>query len=769
MLYMAQRIISKSLLLLLLVIGLGNVSGLKGQLISPVGQWHSYLSFYSVSDITHRGQEVFAVTQGGIFAYNPNTRRSRSLTTINGLSNLNPTAIYTDQASQTVFIGYQDGTINSIDSTDNFGYITDISRSDLFTTLRINEFTSFDGLLYIATEFGIVVYDIELDETRYSITKFAENQSGIPVNSLSIAQGRLWASVGSEGLYSASLSEPNITLPGVWRLESGTQGLPNGAIPYVENAGETVYINLGDTIFQFGLGDTSWSYSPFPITSWVNMGSSEGQVFACVGSEAYLLKQDGTLDLVTNFGTLISCYAVNDTIWVGDFSSGMQWFPPGRSRIFASPSGPLNNFVTDIAAGNGQMYIAPRGKSGPSDRFYDKSGIPYHEFPGSGWTVISHRNGMLSQDSVWQDFARAYYHEPTGECYVGSFAEGIVVLKDGEVQRIYNDANSGLVSKGGRNRVSGIVVDNQENLWVTQIINDFPIHVRTPDGEWYRYRPTNMDPIGIILDDYDNKWIINQGQGIVVYSDNFTPEDPSDDQVKRLTTDFNRGGLPTNSVFAIAQDRDEQIWVGTSDGITIFYDPSIVWTNDFQDAACPIIDGFCLLRGQKVNDIAVDAANRKWIATENGVFMVNEDCTELLLQFTVANSPLPDNDVKAVTIDQSTGQVFFGTAKGTVSYIGESIQGNETLAEQLYPFPNPVRVDFDGSVMIKNMQQESTVKITTASGLLVRELASLGGQVPWDLTDTYGNRVPPGIYLIMVATADGESAGITKLAVIEKP
>ncbi len=766
---MAQRIFTQTLLLLLTVALLGFSSGLRAQLISPVGGWHSYLSNFSIVDITHRGEEVYAVTQGGIFSYNPQIRQSRSYSTINGMSNLTPTAIYSDQESGIVFIGYQDGTINTLDSANQFGYITDISRSELFTTLRINKFTSQDGLLYVATEFGVVVYDIELEETRYSITKFLDNQSGVPVNDLAIAQGRLWVSLGSVGLYSAALSEPNITLPNVWTRESSLRGLPGGRIPFVASAANTVYVNVVDTIFQLRAGDTAWSYSPFPFEDWKNMAAASDQVFACVGSLTYLLKENGTLDFADNFGTVISCYATGDTIWAGDLTTGLQWFAPGENRVFSSPSGPLNNFVTAMAAGNGQLYIAPRGKQGSSDRFFDKSGIPYFNYLNGGWKVISHRNGMLSQDSVWQDFARAYFDEQSGQCYVGSFAEGIVVLKEGEVQRIYNDANSGLVSKGDRNRVSGLEVDEFGNLWVTQIINDWPIHVLTPEGEWYRYRPTNMDAIGIEIDDYNNKWIINQGQGLVVFSDNYTPEDPTDDQFKRLTTDFGQGGLPDNSVFAIAQDRDEQIWVGTSDGITIFYDPSIIWTSDFQDAACPIIDGFCLLRGQKVNDIVVDAANRKWIATENGVYQVNEDGTELLIHFTEQNSPLPDDDVKALALDQSTGEVFFGTAKGTVSYIGESIQGSAELAEQLYAFPNPVRVDYPEIVMIKNMQQESTVKIATASGLLVRELASLGGQVPWDMTDTYGNRVPPGIYLIMVATADGQSAGITKLAVIEKP
>ncbi len=766
---MAQRKFTRTLLLLLTTALFGCLTGLRAQLISPVGVWHTYLSHFSIIDITHRGEEVFAITQGGMFSYNPKTRESKSFSTINGMSNLIPTAIYSDQESGTIFIGYQDGTINTLDSAEQFGYITDISRSDLFTTLRINNFTSQNGLLYVATEFGVVVYDIKLKETRYSITKFSDNQSGIPVNDLAIAQGHLWVGLGSEGLYSASLNEPNITFPSAWVKESGKLGLPGGRIPFVASASHTIYVNVADTIFQLGSTDTSWTYSPFPFEDWQYMAATEDQVFACVGSLSYLLKMNGTLEYTDNFGTAISCHATGDTIWAGDLTEGLQWFPPGKDRLFASPPGPLNNYVTAAAAGNGQLYIAPRGKKGFSDRFFDKSGIPYFNYLNGGWKVISHRNGMLSQDSVWQDFARAYFDELSGKCYIGSFAEGIVVLKDGEVQQIYNNDNSGLVSKEGRNRVSGLEVDEFGNLWVTQIVNDWPIHALTPEGEWYRFRPTIMDPIGIEIDNYNNKWIINQSQGLVVFSDNYTPEDPSDDQYKRLTTDFGQGGLPDNSVFAITQDLDEQMWIGTSDGITIFYDPSVIWTSDFQDAVCPIIDGFCLLRGQQVNDIVVDAANRKWIATENGVYQVNEDGTELLTHFTEQNSPLPDDDVKALALDQSTGEVFFGTAKGTVSYIGESIRGSEELAKKLYAFPNPVRVDYPEIVMIKNMQQESIVKITTTTGLVVRELTSLGGQVPWDMTDTYGNRVPPGIYLIMVATADGQSTGITKLAVIEKP
>ena len=740
---------------------------LHSQLVNTPYGWFSYLSHQNVREISHLGNQIYAITEGGMFRVDPETRRTHLFNPITRLSSVTPTTLYRDPGSESIFVGFNDGMVNRIFADDAVKYITDIERTNLFTTKRINRFLSQDSLLYIATEFGIVVYDVNRDETRLSVTKIAENASGIPVQDIAIADGRLWASLGSLGLYSVDLSSPNITVPAAWSRASGFDGLPPGNIPFVCSVEDRVFVLLADTIFERG-SNGLWSYAPFPFDDYVYLNSTEGQVHAAAGSLVYVLRSDNSLQMENNLGTVNASYVTGDRIWAGDIRAGLMYFLEDGGRRYVQPAGPINNFVTDLAAGQGGLYIAPRGKKGSSDRWYDKSGIPYFNLSSGGWKINSHVTGELDEDSVYQDFARAYFDDRTGYCYMGSFAEGIVVMKDGNPVRQYSAANSGLLATGDRNRVSGLAMDDYGNLWVTQIINDWPIHVLTAEGEWFRTKPMDMDPIGIMIDNYDTKWIINQGKGLVAYHDNYTPGDISDDRVKELNTEFGKGQLLDNSVYSIAQDLDEQIWVGTESGVTIFYDPSILWTNDFQDAACPIIDGFCLLRDQRVNDIAVDAANRKWLATQNGVYLVNEDGTELLIHFTTDNSPLFDNDVKAVTIDQSTGEVFFGTALGTIGYVGDAILGSDTLVSKLYAFPNPVYQDFGGKVTIKNMDQESEVKIVSASGQLVRELSSNGGQVPWDMRDTYGNLVPPGIYVVMVSTATGESAGVTKLAILER-
>lgn len=749
------------------VLCIGGATRAQTGLIAPVDGWTAYVSHKSTLEITRRADWVYTITEGGLFAYNVHNDSLKTFSTVEGLSSIDPVTILAEPASDLVFLGFSDGTINYLDADHNVFYISDIARTEIFTTKAINRFEARDGLLYIATEFGIVVYDIARKETRYSVTKIANNPAGSPVRDIAIANGRLWAAMNGLGLWSVDLSESNITLPAVWRREDISTGLPDDPVQYVSNTGPILYCLIEDTVFRKVSGQ-NWKHSDFAYRDWTYLITTEDVVAANYKNFIGVLWPDSNYIELNNEGTVACVYPDNPDVYVGDGSVGLQRWSAGSGFRGISPNGPKNNFVTSLAAGNGELYIAPRGINPPSARRYDKSGIPYFNFYGDGWKVNDLRSGDLFSDSVYQDFARTFYDKETGKCYVGSYGEGIVEMQGGEVLRTYTPENSGLNSGSANNLVTGLAVDEFGNLWVSQRIANIPLNVKTPEGVWYEYVPTvPVTATGMIIDDYNNKWIISAGQGLVVFNENYTLDDPSDDRSKVINSNFGNGGLPNNSVLSIAQDLDQQIWIGTNEGVTIVYDPSVIWTNDFQDAACPIIDGFCLLRDQRVNDIAVDGANRKWLATENGAYLVNVDGTELLEHWTADNSPLLGDDVQSVAIDHTTGEVFFGTNKGTISYIGRAIDGRED-AEELYAFPNPVLDDFEGDVMIKGMRAFSKVKITTVDGRLVRELDSFGGEVPWDRLDTYGNKVRPGIYLLMVADADGKGAGIAKLAIVNR-
>lgn len=113
------------------------------------------------------------------------------------------------------------------------------------------------------------------------------------------------------------------------------------------------------------------------------------------------------------------------------------------------------------------------------------------------------------------------------------------------------------------------------------------------------------------------------------------------------------------------------------------------------------------LDGEQINAIAVDGGNRKWIATQSsGVFLVSEDGMETIENFTITNSPLPSNKINSLAINQLTGEVFIGTEKGLVSYMGDATEGKEDYSN-VYAYPNPVRPKHSDRVTIVGLMNDS--------------------------------------------------------------
>lgn len=754
-----------------LLAGLLLVSNLFAQRIAQIDNWTAYVSHTNVQEITQQGDEVYAITEGGMFSFHVSTGEIRTFSTIDGLSAIDPTTIYHDEVSDQVFIGFGDGMINYFSNPDQLNYITDINRTELFTTKGINKFASMGDMLYIATDFGMVVYDVAQKETRFSVTKVADNLTGTPVEDIAILGDTIYIAMGNYGLYKAPLNTPNLTVPTIWEEETGHNSLPEYPCPSVTAAGTRLYADVNDTIFYRDPA-SAWTKSSLPVASFNYVSAHDDIFFASAGGSLWVLPQNGSLYNFFNFGH-INCVYTQDgnLIWVGDETLGLQRLE-NNGITNVGPSGPRNNFVTQISAANGEFYVAPRGKKGTSDRHYDKSGVYYFSYGNEGWKNSDYLNERLDQDQIWLDFARVFLHPATGRAFAASWGEGVIEFKNGDVVRYITPKNSGLspstnIIGDSSARCSGLYMDDQQNLWITQILGDFCLNVQTASGDWYNYFSSGINPIDIIADDYGNKWIINQGQGITVFNENGTFANTADDKIKYLTNLTGQGGLPNNSVNTLAKDLDGHIWVGTTEGVVIFYDPGSVFTAGYPDAQCPYVDGFCLLRDQKVTSIAVDGANRKWIATENGVYLISEDGTEQLDHFTVDNSPLFDDEVKHISIDNSTGEVLIGTNKGILSIMGEATGGQEN-SDDLVVFPNPVMPDYDGLISITGSVAEADVKITTVDGALVKQLSSLGGQTTWDGTDEWGNRVRPGIYLVMLADNDGEKAGIAKIAILDR-
>jgi len=287
--------------------------------------------------------------------------------------------------------------------------------------------------------------------------------------------------------------------------------------------------------------------------------------------------------------------------------------------------------------------------------------------------------------------------------------------------------------------------------------------------------PYNIDaPIigDILITGANHKWIVLPGgNGLFVLDDNNTPSYFDDDRYKMMEVK-DQDGKGFSITGPIVPDLEGNIWIGTDQGPVIFYYPDRVFEQDIYASRIKVSrnDGSgladYLLGTETILSIAIDGGNRKWLGTKNsGAFLISENNSQLVKNFNASNSPLLSDGVISIATDGETGEVWFGTSKGIVTYRETGTTGSDKM-DEVYAFPNPVRSDFTGDITITGLARNSNVKITDVSGNLVYETKSIGGDASWDMKTYNGKKVSTGVYLVFSTNQDGTLSAVTKILII---
>ena len=360
--------------------------------------------------------------------------------------------------------------------------------------------------------------------------------------------------------------------------------------------------------------------------------------------------------------------------------------------------------------------------------------------------------------------------------WAGSFGGGLLQLRTDGTISIFKQ-NSPLQSPSGRPgvyNVSGLAFDTQNNLWISNYGGNQNLHVRKADGTWRSFTIPFFLPENavaqILVDGADQKWIVSpKGNGLLCFSHGNSIDNPGDDKWRLFKIGKGNGNLPDNNVLCIAKDRNSFIWVGTSNGIGIIQCIAEIFTNTSCEAVLPVVqqgnfNGY-LFHDEQVQAIAVDGADRKWIGTKNGAWLISEEGEKTIYHFTEDNSPLVSNDIKKIAIDGSTGEVFFSTAKGICSFRSTATEAGNTNNNVLV-FPNPVPPGYNGQIAIRGLVNNAIVKITEMDGRLVYQARALGGQTIWNGKDYKGRRASSGVYLVLVTDDTRKENLVTKIVFI---
>ena len=323
--------------------------------------------------------------------------------------------------------------------------------------------------------------------------------------------------------------------------------------------------------------------------------------------------------------------------------------------------------------------------------------------------------------------------------------------------------------------MSGLSFDSEKNLWVSNYGSHQQLHVRKPDGNWRSFAVpfalAENAVAQIVIDVLGQMWIASpKGNGLICFNHGTSIDNQADDKWKLFRAGSGNGNLPDNNVLSLAKDKNGFIWVGTSNGIGIIPCVQQVFSSAPCEAVLPIVqsgnfNGY-LFNGEQVQTIAVDGADRKWVGTKNGVWLISPDGEKTIHHFTEDQSPLLSNDVQSIAIDGFTGEVFFSTAKGVCSFRSNATEGTNQNQNVLV-FPNPVPPGYTGPIAIRGVVENGIVKITELNGRLVYQANALGGQVTWNGKDYTGNRVASGVYLVLITDNNRKSNLATKIVFLK--
>lgn len=748
--------------------------------------WGSYFSYNNITDIAQSEHKLYAGAESAMFTKNVLTNELKTITSVDGLKTETITALYHSTSFNKTLVGNQNGLLLIINS-DN----TIVSKIDIIqeTTVqankkKINYIYEYEGKAYIACDFGIAVFNLatmEFGDTFY----LGPNGAEIPVKQLTIFNNNIYAATATNGIRRAFIGNPNLNDFNQW--QEYTEGPWQGVVNF---AGKLFGAQSGSLYRNEGGVNTFFMSMPSDI---LDVRVANG--YMIVTSKERVNVYNDQLSLVIQLNNIpeetvtFTCATVlTQKLFVGTVEKGMFSTPMDFiSFENITPGGPLRNSIFSMEKSNSALWVV----FGGYNNFYtpDSSEYGISRLTEQGWLHIPYSElEVLNDDEgqvtgVYSLSDIAINPNNQKEVYVSSAHRGLLKIVNGVPQAFFDNENTNSPGNEGLNslidpnpeaawyrsiRVNGLAFDREGGLWMTNSRVEKPLKLLI-GNTWKSY--SLEDAIGadfftpqyakLVIDKNNTKWIPSTSNGVIAFNETMGP--------KTLKI-FEGLPAPFPDVRSLAIDNNNQLWIGTSRGLRVLSSVDKFLTEDELTVRSIIImeDGVAqeLMYEQSITDIVVDGANNKWIATAGaGAFLVSSNGQETLFHFTRDNSPLPSNIVNDIVVDPVTGEVFFATDKGMVSYQGTSTKAESNL-NNVYVFPNPVRPDFFGDVNISGLMDDVNVKITDIEGNLVYETTSEGGTVLWNTTAFGKYRVASGVYMIFIASKDGTETKVKKVMII---
>lgn len=750
-----------------------------------IGNFYGHLPYNAGTSLCLAKNKIYAGTGPTLFTLDLEDNSVETFSKVNKLSDLGINALAYSEKYNTVIIGYSTGNIDLIVNNQIIN-IPDIERTSVIGFKSINEIYIDDEFAYLSTGFGIVKLDIQRQEIKETFL-IGDDATNVFVNDLTFFNDTIYAAT-ENGIYFAPASSPNLANFLNWNKHDY----------YFDRPVNQIHANESKMIFNLSVdGYNQDTLVVYDGSAWNNLSipryfnedvqdinfQNNSWVFSFTFLALIVNEELTSTETVYSYFTGKSgmkpkqiIAGKSDDFWIIDGLYGLIHRKSAASFTEYAPTGPANYQAWEMKFHDNKLWVA----SGSLDASYSnnrtKNGV--YKYENNTWS--SYNDSIMK--SVQDIVTVAINPDNSNHVFFGVHGKGLIETMNGESVIRHDNLNSGIsnwaVDWDDINVISGTNFDDNGVLWVvcsgaSGVNVEYPL-VAFDGTDWHQFNLDNKlistpRTGDVMIDNKGYKWVSSRDNGIFVFDDNGTLSDKDDDRLVLLKTGESNGNLPTKLVNAVEEDNDGAIWIGTDEGLTVINNTSELF-EDGAKAERIIIEqegAFqYLLETDIIKCIEVDAGNRKWIGTaSSGVYLVSKDGQETIHHFTTENSPMISNNIFDIEIFESTGEVFFATDEGIISYVGDATDG-DAYNGPTYAYPNPVRPDYEGLIGIKGLVPNSEVKITDITGNVIYETMSEGTTATWDGNSLSGRRAQTGVYVVFSVSDDGSQKEVTKILFI---
>ena len=623
--------------------------------------WNGHYSYHNSIDTSIGNGKIFAASENAIYIHSTQNDQLSIITTIDGLSGDFISNIYYSTNFNKLIIGYENGLIQIVDfNNDNILTIYDIIEK---TTIppnkkKINEFTEVENIIYISTDYGVSLYDLNSLEFGDSLF-IGEGGSQQQVNQTMINDNFLYAVLPDFG----GIKRVNLDLDIInyqnWEL------VYSGDFDFILNIDDSFVFTNENNVFFNENGTFSQVISLSQTIKKIVI--NEGKII--ITSEDKIFIYDTNFNLInssiisSNFNTNFnSSELYNNYVYVATSSKGLLKININNIQQNYSilPSGPLDNNVFSISSLYGSLWatfgdytstynpypLARKGFSHWSDEYWNN--INYDSIPENAVNLNNISINPFNLNNI----------------FISSYHGGLLEISD-ESLSLFNQSNSGLESLISNEtnynsvRISGSNFDDSGTLWLMNSRVDNPLKSFNLDtNQWSSYDFTQIIPDGfndelgfsdIVIGSNGTKWIGGLNSGLIGFNEN-----AGNPLLKRIN-DNDVGNLPSPYVKSLAMDNNNHLWIGTIKGLRVLYNTSNFFDANVSTQQIVIEeDGIYkeLLEQQFISDIKVDGSNNKWVGTiGSGLFYFSQNGQQTIYHFTKNNSPLPSNNINDIALD----------------------------------------------------------------------------------------------------------------------